>query len=199
MPLIGADEPLIASLIRCSETHLSCLYTQWAISSWTVWARAEAAAAAAAAAAVVVEAVVEAVEAVVVAPSWASQWSLLVQSIFTLGTRDARTRASHPLEPPSRRPAPHASAQHGARLPHRCVIHLSPSFSFHNRTAASLHLGVLRRAPETALSTTPAERRLMAPSTAPGTASLFSLERAARETEFEQRDEGFPWLRSFSR
>ena len=100
MPLIGADEPLIASLIRCSETHLSCLYTQWAISSWTVWARAavaaEAAAAAAAAAAVVVEAVVEAVEAVeavVAAPSWASQWSLLVQSIFTLGTRDARTRA----------------------------------------------------------------------------------------------------------
>ena len=95
MPLIGADEPLIASLIRCSETHLSCLYTQWAISSWTVWARAEAAAAAAAAA-VVVEAVVgavEAVEAVEAAPSWASQWSLLVQSIFTLGTRDARTRA----------------------------------------------------------------------------------------------------------
>ena len=84
-------------------------------------------------------------------------------------------------------------------LPHRCVIHLAPSFSFHNRTAASLHLGVLRRAPETALPTTPAERRLMAPSTAPGTASLFSLERAARETEFEQRDEGFPWLRSFSR
>ena len=97
MTLIGADEPLIASLIRCSETHLSCLYTQWAISSWTVWARAEAAAAAAAAAAaVVVEAVVgavEAVEAVEAAPSWASQWSLLVQSIFTLGTRDARTRA----------------------------------------------------------------------------------------------------------
>ena len=87
-------------------------------------------------------------------------------------------------------------------LPHRCVIHLAPSFSFHNRTAASLHLGVLRRAPETALPTPPAERRRPAPSTAPGTASLLSLERAAERAAremIEQRAEGFSWPFSFPR